>query len=125
MKHDPFLEEHSDKLQPIEQAVLSYFRSHRHLVDHNVDKIYEAIQRHYEKLLQGKNPPSLRFSVDEEALYNQLLPLALGLFAAEDDKENQKTLIAAMKVLRRSIHTWTGSAYGRQGYLNYIDRMLP
>jgi hypothetical protein len=125
VKLDPFLEEHSDKLKPIEQAVLMYFRSHRHLVDHNVDKIYEAIQRHYEKLLQGKNPPSLRLNADEEALHKEILPLALSLFAAEDDKENQELLIKAMKILRRSIHTWTGSAYGRQGYLNYIDRMLP
>ncbi len=125
MNKDDFLDEHLDKFLSIEVCILAFYRSHPTLVDHNVDKVYEAFQRHYEKLLQGKEAPALRLKGDEETLYKELCEVIYELFGILEDAEDQKSLVATMKRLRKSIHTWTGSAYGRQGYLNYIDRMMP
>lgn len=118
-------EEQMEKFMAIELLILDFYRSHRNLVDFNVDRIFEAYQRHYEKTLQGKNPPVLRLDADEERLYKALGEILPELFVDLDDAENQKLLVAVMKRLRKSIQTWTGKTYGRQGYLNYIDSMLP
>jgi hypothetical protein len=119
------IEEQMERLMAIELLILDFYRSHRNLVDFNVDRIFETYQRHYEKILQGKNPPDLRLDADEERLYKALGETLATLFDNLEDAENQKILVAIMKRLRKSIQTWTGKTYGRQGYLNYIDRMLP
>ena len=118
-------EEHLDKFMAIEQIVLSFYRSHPNFVDFNVDRVFEAYQRHYEKILQSKNPPVLRLDADEERFYKAIGEILPELFVDLDDAENQKILVAIMKRLCKSIQTWTGKTYGRQGYLNYIDQMLP
>lgn len=125
MAYDEIVETHQDKFQSIEELILDFYRKHPSLVDFNVDRVFETFQRHYEKVLQGKNPPALRLDADEERLYKALGELLPGLLGDLEETETQKLLVAIMKRLRKSIHLWTGSAYGRQGYLNYIDRMLP
>ena len=82
-------------------------------------------QKLLHKLPQRKNPPELRLDADEERLYKAIGEILATLFDNLEDAENQKLLVAIMKRLRKSIQTWTGKSYGRQGYLNYIDRMLP
>lgn len=119
------VDDHLEKFMNIEQIVLEFYRSHRSFVDYNADRVFESYQRHYEKVLQGKNPADLRLDADEERLYKAIGEILATLFDNLEDAENQKILVAIMKRLRKSIQTWTGKSYGRQGYLNYIDRMLP
>jgi hypothetical protein len=119
------VEEQLDKFMSIEQLILNFYHTHPNLVDFNVDRVFEAYQRHYEKILQGKNPPNLKLDSDEERLYKALEEILPTLFPNLEDAENQRIFVAVMKRLRKSIQTWTGKTYGRQGYLNYINSMLP
>lgn len=134
MRTDEFFEANQGILMSIESVVISYYRDHPDLVDHNVDKVYEAIQRTYEKELKGKKPPKLRLKDLEVELHEDVLSVCmimLGEETVEDEEGNditvgsasKETIIACMKKLRSSIKTWT-SSYGRRGYLDYVSNFI-
>lgn len=134
MRTDDFFEANQGILMSIESVVISYYRDHPDLVDHNVDKVYEAIQRTYEKELKGKKPPKLRLKDLEVELHEDVLSVCmimLGEETVEDEEGNditvgsasKETIIACMKKLRSSIKTWT-SSYGRRGYLDYVSNFI-
>ena len=135
MFNDDFIDENESSLLTIESAVMGFYRDYPDLVDHNVDKVYEAIQRTYEKELQGKNPPKLRLRDLEVELHENILGVCkvlMGEETVEDEEGNEltvgwatkETIIDCMKRLRSSIKTWTGKAYGRRGYLDYVSRFI-
>ena len=105
--------------------------------DHQVDKVYEAIERILEKQLQGKNLPKLRWKDNEEGLFHLLMAISELLmgetlktqegedFDLPTEPISRELLIKIMKRLRSSVKLWTGSsAFGRQGYLNYISKFM-
>lgn len=135
MFNDDFVEANEGILMSIESAVMGFYRDHVDLVDYNVDKVYEAIQRTFEKELQGKNPPTLRLKGLEEELHSNVLNICkvlIGEEPVEDEEGNEvtlpavpkETIVDCMKRLRKSIKTWTGNAYGRTGYLDYVKRFI-
>ena len=135
MRTDEFFDANEGILLSIESMVISFYRDHSDLVDYNVDKVYEAIHRSYEKELKGKNPPKLRLKDLEVELHERILDICkvlIGEETVEDEDGNEiivgsaskETIIACMKRLRSSIKTWTGNAYGRTGYLDYVSRFI-
>jgi hypothetical protein len=135
MSHDEFFEANQVILLSIESTVMGFYREHNDLVDHNINKVYEAIYRKFEKELQGRNPPKLRLKGLEEELYERMLAICLimiGEEPIEDEDGNEsyvgevskELMIACIKRLRNSIKTWTGKAYGRRGYLDYVRRFI-
>jgi hypothetical protein len=135
MSHDEFFEANQGILLSIESTVIRFYHDHNELVDHNVNKVYEAIHRKFEKELQGKNPPKLRLKGLEEELHETLLAICLIMIGeesveGEDGEESyvgevsKELMIACIKRLRSSIKTWTGKAYGRRGYLDYVRRFI-
>jgi hypothetical protein len=116
MLNDPFIDGHENILLSIESAVMGFYRKHPDLVDYNVDKVYEAIQRAFEKELQGKNPPKLRLKGLEEDLHENILGIynvMIGEETVEDEQGNEITIgsaskeiiINCLKRLRKSIKT--------------------
>ena len=168
MFQDDFLDAHQGILQSIEMSVVAYYRNHQNLVDYNVEKIYNGIQRTFDKEIQGKNPPRLKFSPLEQELFDNIerfcrifvgdaelselyeeveeegdaaqeineedIPKIIvevdeGREEDEDldsliDPVSKEVVVQAMKRLRKSIKTWTGNTYGKQGYLNYISNFM-
>lgn len=135
-------------LRIIELNVVMYYREHPKLADSNLEKIYNSIQRTYEKEIQEKNPPKLRFNELEQDLFDSIHHITryfIGEAKMEvletDDNEDEtsekiedmnadfepvskKAIVDCMKRLRSSIKIWSGNAYGRQGYLNYISQFM-
>ena len=134
---DDLTSEYENIFMTIEKNVVDTCRKYSDLVDHNIDKVYEAVQRTLEKELQGKNPPTYRWKGHEEELFytvDALVHLFLGdeaLEITDADSEievetvSKETMVKILKRLRSSVKTWTGSsAYGRRGYIDYISRFL-
>lgn len=135
MLRDEFFEANQGTMLSIESTIMRFYREHNDLVDHNVNKVYEAVQRRFEKEVKGKNPPKLRLKGLEEELYESLLGICqilIGEEPVEDEggeevyvgEASKETMIACIKRLRSSIKTWTGNAYGRRGYLDYVSRFV-
>ena len=136
MRSDEFFDDNQGLLLSIESAVIKFYREHPTLLDHNVDKVYEGIQRTYEKAVQGKNPPTLRWKDLEEDLFNDLM-LVIKVMSGENSLSTEEgeeimlpptppeVIVAALKLLRKSIGTWTGKTQGRRGYLDYVDGFIP
>jgi hypothetical protein len=144
MHLDDFLEEHQVILQTIELNVVMYYRKHPNLVDYNVEKIYNSIQRTFEKEIQEKNPPNLRLTPFEQALFDAVEYMCRIFVGDEEFKlsaENRtsddeipeqalidpvpkEVIVQSMKWVRRSINTWTGKVHGKQGYLDYISQSM-
>lgn len=135
MRRDIFSEENQGILLSIESTVMGFYRENPDLVDHNVNKVYEAVQRRFEKEVKGKKPSKLRLKGLEEELHKEVLSICqiqIGeeSIIDEDGEEvyvgetSKETMIACMKKLRKSIKTWTGNAYGRRGYLDYVRRFI-
>jgi hypothetical protein len=66
---DNLTDEYQHIFMNIELNVVMVCRKYTELVDHNIDKVYEAVQRTLEKELQGKNPPKYRWKGHEEDLF--------------------------------------------------------
>jgi len=125
---------YQDIFHNIELNVVTFYREHPDLVDHQVDKIYEALQRTFEKELQGKKPPRLRWKGAEEELFMRLMALSeliMGNTLETEDGEpvelpvepiSKELLVKIFKRLRSSINLW--SERGRRGYLDYIINFM-
>lgn len=70
MRPDAFFDEHQDILESIEMNVIAYYREHPSLTDYHVEKIYNGLQRTFEKELQDRKPPKLRFNELEQDLFD-------------------------------------------------------
>jgi hypothetical protein len=73
---DNLTEEYQHIFMSIELNVVSKCRQYTDLVDHNIDKVYEAVQRTLEKELQSRNPPTYRWKGHEEELFNAVEGMA-------------------------------------------------
>ena len=128
---DEVIDNYHDILLVIELEVAKVYQAHPDLNDHHVDKVYEALQRAFEKELRGKNPPTFRWLVFEEELYAGILAHCRTILDPEAElivskthvqTASRETLIKCLKRLRKSIKTW--SPYGNRGYLEYIMDFL-
>lgn len=151
MRPDPFFDEHQGILQSIEMNVVAYYREHPELTDYNVEKVYNGLQRSYEKEIQDRKAPKLRFNEMEQDLFNKIENISR-FFVGEvdlqqvrdqdsEDSEHEdeasdedepgliepvskEVIVKALKRLRGSIKTWTGKVRGQRGYLDYISQFM-
>ncbi|GAB5493626.1 MAG: hypothetical protein Phog2KO_38410 [Phototrophicaceae bacterium] len=138
MYPDSFLDENQFILMAIESQVTNYYAEHPELVDYNVEKVYNSIQRVFEKEIQDKNPPKLRLKPREQELYDRIENVCR-LYTGEQTIESEEadiddilashpvakdTIVKCMKRLRSSIKTWTGNVYGQRGYLDYVSNFI-
>lgn len=86
MRSDPFFDEHQDILQSFEMNVVAYYREHPGLTDYNIEKIYNSLQRIYEKEIQDRKPPKLRFNDLEQGLFDMLESISR-FFVGEEEVE--------------------------------------
>lgn len=147
-----FEEEYHEYLFAIETTVLHLYDTHPDLVDHHVDKAYEALARVYDKEAKGRKPPRMRLHGLSQDVFDALHPLG-ELFrgrgtlteppvddadapdttddSADEADDGEQILdpitpaevVMVFKRLRNSIDLWN-STYGRTGYLDYIDSFL-
>jgi hypothetical protein len=145
-------EEYHEYLFVIETTVLHLYDTHPDLVDHHVDKAYEALVRLYDKEAKGRKQPRVRLLGLSQDVFDALHPLG-ELFlgrgrlteqpvgdadapdttddSAHEADDGEKGLdpitpaevVMIFKRLRNSIDLWN-STYGRTGYLDYIDSFL-
>jgi hypothetical protein len=69
---DSVSEQHEDVLQNIEFVIMTFYRQHPELTDHNVNKVYEGLERTYKAASAGKTPPTLRFTPLEQPLCDEV-----------------------------------------------------
>lgn len=124
-------DEYQDVLQNLEFAIVSVYRQHPDLSDHQVDKAMEGLVRTYQAELKGRSTPSLKFGELDQKVFDavhEMCELRLGRSAVEDTSEMRTLtvdeIILCLKRIRSSISTWTKD-YGRQGYLNFVSPFLP
>lgn len=140
MKKDVFFEENQFILMAIESQVTAHYRENPELVDNNVEKVYNSLQRVFDKEVKERDAPKLRFKPIEQALYDriesvcrlytgeEILESEVGELDEEDilafDPAAKTIIIQCMKRLRSSIKTWSGNTYGIRGYLDYISNFM-
>ncbi len=142
MRKDEFFDENQDVLRAIEFEVVRYYRLRPELVDNNVEKVYNGLQRVFDKEVQDKKPPKLRFTPLEQELYDRIDDICRvhtndgieddenmeELLEIQEDFEfhivSKTVIIQCMKRLRKSIKTWSGNTYGIRGYLDYISNFM-
>lgn len=132
---DSMSEQHEDVLQNIEVVVTMFYRQHPELSDHNVNKIYEGLERTYKATSAGKTPLTLRFTPLEQSLFDAVKAVCewrmgqgedpnLKVGGAGLDPIDISVIIACLKRLQKSIRLWT-TEFGMRGYLNYVEQFIP
>ena len=135
---DDLTNEYPEVFMNIEMNVIEYCKAHREIVDYHINKVYEGIQRTFEKEVQGRKPPRLRWKDNEEGLYDLVMGICEVMMGEGEPLETEdgepievvetplskELMINIMKRLRSSVSLWTGSAYGRRGYIDYISRTM-
>lgn len=139
-KPDRVVDQYFDVLQNIEFVIHQMFVEHPDLLDHQVDKILESLERAIKAHQANKTPPTLRFTPLEQQLYDAVKSICewrSGLVSERPSILTSKYLtnnafkpitadevITCLKRLRKSVKLWT-TEYGMRGYLHYIDQFFP
>lgn len=115
----------------IELEVIEHHQKNPDLTDHEVNKVYDAVQRVITKELRSKKPPTLRLSQSEQELFDEVLATCRAILNEDEkitihDEDIQsippETLILCLKELQKSLRTW--AEHGRRGYLTYINQFF-
>jgi len=129
-----FEDQYLDVLQNIEAVIMSVYREHRELADHNVDNAVSGLVRVYQARLKERPAPRLPLTGREQELYSAIKDLCdwrLGELPQGEEAQAGDTailntpdeIVACLKRIRKSVTFWTKES-GRQGYLNYISNFL-
>ncbi len=131
---DPIAEEYADVLQNLEFAVVLLYRQHPELLDHQVNKVIEGLERSYTTEMNGRKAPNLRLAPLEAELFDKLKVLCdwrLGRatqseagLPEEVEALDVDEIILCLKRILRSIKLWT-KEYGMRGYLDYVNQFFP
>lgn len=123
MTQTPFEQEYYDILRGIELGIYETFVQNPALVDFQVDKVLDALARHYNAEQTGKRPPRVKFGKLENTLYAKLEQVTRMFLGREPDLPVETVItvdemIACIKRIQRSVDQM--KTQGRQGYLNFI-----
>jgi hypothetical protein len=119
-------------LQNIEAAIVSVFRAHPELSDHQAEKAVEGLIRLYQARVRERPAPELNLGQLDQKVYDAVKTMCdwrsgdAPLGNMQMDPEDAKTpeeIIACLKRIRKSINFWTREN-GRQGYLTYVDGFI-
>lgn len=126
-----FVEKYEDVLQNIEFAIITVYREHPELIDHDVDAALEELAARYAAEQQGRaredrELAGLRRAVLDAA--HAVCEARLGRGPAlewlgDGRRVSAGEMAECLKRLRKSLKRWTKEG-GRQGYLNFVRRYL-
>lgn len=127
-------DDYLDVLQNIEFAIVTIYRAKRQLTDHEVRSAIETLLRDYTAESRGKPSTTIALTGltrDVFAAVKNMCDLRLGRTKnkrIEDagikfDGLTVDELSACLKRIRKSIDKWN-KEFGRQGYLDFIDKFL-
>ena len=131
-----FEEEYLDVLQNIEFAIISVYRQHAELLDHDVERALNTLIMAYQAEQQQRTPsPAALTALGQEVHDNvrSMCELRLGREALVKDGKRIKVpsfrslslaeIIACLKRIRKSVQTWSKQS-GRQGYLRFVNEFI-
>lgn len=133
MYEGSFEQEYFNVLFSIESCIYKIYSTNPELHDFSVNKVLDGLIRSYGSIQKGRKPPNLRFSKEEQTMFNDLqrvMNLYLGdgssYMTTEEGDDLElpdqsitiDELIACFRRIQRSIKLM--SDQGRQGYLNFI-----
>lgn len=123
-----FEEQYFDQLRALEQGIYGAYQANPDLVDFQVDKVLEGLERGYSAEINLKRSPALRLNPAETKVYDALkavCDLHLGRDAVVQVGESALSLeemLACVKRIRRSVSQMNGK--GRQAYLEFISQFF-
>lgn len=122
-----FEDQYFSQLRAIETAIYAVYSEQSDLVDFQVDKVLNDLERTYKAEKIWRKPPRLKHKPLEAQLY-QRVSQALDVFLGRDPELqigdeliDLDEAIACVKRIQRSVGQMTGNARGRQGYLDFIS----
>jgi hypothetical protein len=96
----------------------------------------QALARHYEAEDEQRTPPRPHLAERSERIFDAVQRvcewrLGRGRIVAEPGSESElpdgvnsvAEIVACLKRIRKSVQLWT-KEYGRQGYLNYVQKFI-
>jgi hypothetical protein len=133
----PYIEEeHTDVLQNIEFAIVGVYRKNRELTDYDVDKVLNALIKHYQAEKRQRTYEKPRMSSLAEQVYESVQWMCewrLGRVSmeAKDDESTigapvpitTDALIGCLKRISKSVGKWNKRG-GTRGYLQYVDQFI-
>ncbi len=130
-------EEYLDVLQNIEFAIVLVYRQQRELTDYDVDKVLNALIKHYQAEQQQRTFERPRLSLLAEQVYENVQRMCewrLGrarIVTESNDVElgtpeplTVDEIIGCLKRIHKSVGKWNKRG-GRRGYLQYVDQFIP
>ena len=125
-----FEQQYFDILHAIEQTIHNTHVQIPTLVDFQVNKVLEGLERTYTAEKRLRPAPNLRLNPEEKGLYDALWKVC-GLYLGRDTEVPLGTaqtitldeMIACVKRIQRSVHLMRDK--GRQGYLTFIADFFP
>ncbi len=124
-------DEYMDVLQNIEFAIVSTYRRHRDMVDHDVRRTLEAVMDRYKAEKIGRAPRQVSLSPTEQELFQAVQGMCQWRLGRESvivagteqpPAPTPKTvdeILLCLKRLIKSVQTWNRER-GQQGYLDFI-----
>ena len=131
-----FEEKYQDVLQNIEFAIITVYRQHAELTDHDVETVLSEVIRGYqaEQRQRAVTPPSLNDL--RQQLYDGVKMMCdwrLGRAELSRDSDQGdlpsptpvtvEEIVACLKRIRKSVKRWTKQG-GRQGYLKFVEQYI-
>jgi len=125
----------SDVLQNIEFGIVSTYREHPDLVDHDVLRTLDAVMDSYKAEKIGRAPREVSLSRVEQAMFLAVRTMCewrLGrrsLDGAEGDIRPDSTpktvdeILLCLKRIHKSVQGWNRSG-GQRGYLDFIVKYV-
>ena len=124
-------EEYQDVLQNIEFGIVSTYREHPDLVDHDVVRTLDAVMDSYKAENIGRAPREVSLSVTERKLFDAVRSMCewrlgrrnlAGPEAEDEPAATPKTvdeILLCLKRIHKSVESWNRHG-GQRGYLNFI-----
>jgi hypothetical protein len=127
-------EEYQDILQNIEFAIVQVYRREPELVDYDVKKAVDALERRYRAVLRGRDAPTHGLQGLPAQVYEAVEAVCewrLGNNPMEQDGEALEVptvtvdvIVQCVRRIGKSVQYWTREM-GRQGYLEFVSPFLP
>lgn len=123
--------EHLETLKHFETAVIRYWRRHRDMTDHVVDRTYAAAYERYRAEARARTPKPITLTGLDKDLCDAVLSVCeqeLGRLPKTEGKPTPAItvdqLLDCLRELRRSLERRTKEG-GRQGYLTFVEAFIP
>ncbi len=126
--------EHMDVLQNIEFAIVTVFKELPQMVDFDVKKALDALERYYLALSRGNVPPPIELDGPAEQVSAAVQPVcewrignateAGGLPPLPDEQAlTHAEIVRSLRRINRSVDKWTKRG-GQQGYLLFVRQYV-